>query len=159
MTYSALQDHIYDWAAAQLSGVTIIWNDQNGPRPTPPFIALQILAMPKIGQADSTMADDTGQITRSWGEDVPMSIQGFGGATYEHLATLRSSLDRQAPLQALSANGIAVKDGDGPISDISETVDTDRERRWLFEPTFGIQQTLVDDVGYIETFEYTGGYE
>ncbi len=156
MTYTELEDKIYDWAVGQVTiGIPIIWSNQNGPRPTPPFISLHIITYNKIGQVAKSMANDEGEITLHWGEDIPLSIQGFGEASREELETLRRSLDLESILLSLQEAGIAVKDGDVSVRDISESLDTDRERRWIFEPTFGIGQEAVDTVGYIEDIDIT----
>lgn len=163
MTYYELEINIYKWLELVLPiGTSIIQANENGPRPSLPYVMFDITSITKIGQSyrESEIGTDGIQTIR-YDEDFTLEIQAFGGNAHLLLQELKDSLQRESIIQYLdNCLGIAVRT-DNTINNIALLIDNTIEKRWMYEVFMGFAHTTTDYTNYIEDVEiektYLGG--
>lgn len=148
---------IYNWIKNELSNTevgqgSIVWFDQNAPRPPAPYISMQWIQGPAILHHDEFrqtapgVYDVTGQRTFS------VTFTCYGKDADEIIGQLHSSLEKQTVRDALSAAGVTMV-RQSEILEASSALETKVETRRQFDVQFRAVSVTEDNVGFIESVE------
>ncbi len=158
MTYTEVENGIYDWASSIIA-VSVIFADDNGPRPSLPYITINVTTTVKVGQANKEFPiPDTGIQKIRYNEDVSLSLNGYGVGANDQLQLLKDSLQKESVRDTLRVDGLVIRDDSTGITDISTLIDETIEKRWLFEIFMGFGQEITEDTSYIEDVDMTENY-
>lgn len=156
MTEIELQNAIYNWVNANVSGVNqILWRNQNVSRPDVPFIDMQINPISKESYDVIFKPKDGQDADVKGNRRFTLNIQHFGFGGYDRLNGLRNALETTAGREKLTNAGISFIDDDG-ILDLSELVDTRFEPRHSIDLFFYFMETYATDAGQIDTVKVGG---
>lgn len=151
-------DVLREWAEDQ-SGLTTVWAHQNAPRPSLPFVTLDIINVSRVGQATHTKSDADGNRDVIHDREATVSAQVYSNArdprdALERAADLRESLDLATVRQRLIEGGWAVR-GYELLTSVPDTEDTLWESRAVVDIRFGTTKQQLEDAGLIEKIEVT----
>lgn len=137
--------------------VSVIFANQNAPRPDGDYITLLLMNIPYSGQ-DWTGAVNalTGKRTRLTDMDLLYSVQCISDDAVEILHNLRSELLSEESNELFMIDGISINDI-GEVRDITAILGTDLlETRAIMEIRTRMIDEKTEDVGYIESAEVGG---
>lgn len=158
MTYTEFKENIYAWAAANV-GITVIYADQNAPRPDENYITLRLSTIVSIGHRNYQSPDSiTENRVVKYEDELTASFQSYGVDTVNTLQLLKESLQKESVMYDLLNMNIAVRREEN-IRNVSSLVDNIIEEHWSYEVTFGIANTFSENVGVIEDTEIAGVYD
>jgi hypothetical protein len=159
VSMTVLRKAIQDWGQSILPGVTVIWAEQNAPRPQGEFVTLKIISGPiKIGRDESRISETIpGQLDIIGHRSFIVSINSYGGDALVLLLKLQDSLSLLSVRDPLSTAGLTVNDV-GNVRDVTAVVDTRFERRANLEVTFSYVTTYDENPGYIEKVSVAENY-
>lgn len=129
-----------------------IWEDQNAPRPSVPYIAGKISIVRSIGQdyIGAPNASGINQITGN--RELMLLLQSFGEGALTLLNSLRNASLRDSSQRSLADIGLIVIDDSG-LTDISVLMDARIEPRASLDWRIRTTQIITDAPGYIKTVE------
>lgn len=154
MTYVNFMTYIYNWAEANTTAL-VIFADQNAPRPDELYVTLKITGISNIGHREYDEPDNiTEERTVKYEDEITVSIQAYGSGALGVIQDLKESLKKESVIISLDDDNIA-KRRDEPMTNLSTLIDNVIEERWGFDVTFGLANTITENVGIIETIEYT----
>lgn len=153
--FNVIDALIYDWVST-FSGITVIWAEDNSPKPDLPFLSLRRATLANIGHGFASQADNSGIQKISGDRDLIVNIQAFGSNAFGRLDELYNvRLDSNS--QELLAAGNLALINQIALTNLTGLNDSEYEERattdLLFR--FASQRTGVD-VGYIDKIEVTG---
>lgn len=154
LDFSVVKQNLYFWAQSVVPiGMPVIFYEPNAPRPTQPYITLYLTSLVAVNQDySSPSSDGVGEIYMKGDRQFTLQIQCYGSDPITILENMRISLQKQTILDTLRANGIVFYQS-SVITDISELVDSEYERRAQMDVLFGIGQTYSDIPGYFDSIE------
>lgn len=155
MTYSQIKQNILNYVSVNVGGVPVIWSNQNGPLPALPYITIDITSYVSDGEASQGGTDTEGNQTRSYNEDINLSIQSYGEDSEDYLQILKRSFSSEQGRLDLEAQELVLRD-DGNIRNVATTIDSTMEPRYLYELILGSCEAYIEDVGVVETVEING---
>jgi hypothetical protein len=136
---SEIQEALYDWAVAVIaaagSSAPVIWEFEDGTRPTPPFVTLNLIGPRMTGGSDHISDNGVGDQTfiQQGMREITVSLSVYADNDSLSLATkLNSSLNNPQYIAQLSADKIGVG-AVNDIQDLSEFLETEWERRSQFD--------------------------
>lgn len=153
MLYTELEDIIYSWISENIE-LDIIWKNQNGMRPNPPYITLNILSYTKLGEKNTLSVDDDGNREVKYDEDISLEIESFGMDSQNELQKIKDSIQNESILSSLADQGIVIRN-DFAIKDVSSLLDETIEKRYIYELTLGFVHSIIENVGIIETINFS----
>ena len=141
-------------------GGTVIWMDQNAPRPALPYTAMKRSARRRVHKDRYSDVDDTGIQTVAGDREFTLSIQRYQAygpdSVMEELEDVVDKLQLQTNIDAFLAKGLAAFNT-SPVMDISMLLDkTQIEKRSNVDVFFRYRSKLTDNVGLIESVHITG---
>tara|TARA_R110000868_G_scaffold156005_5_gene382686 strand:+ start:67 stop:582 length:516 start_codon:yes stop_codon:yes gene_type:complete len=151
-----LQKDIRDVIVA-LTGLNVIWSEENGNTPSGDFVLLKINSLDKLYYQDySGYYNNTlGKAKTQGNREFVLSVQCISKNSMGILAELISQFDLQENYELLGKLVFVTKDGD--INDITTKIDDRFEHRSAVDLRFRISknytQDLGDNVSYIETVQ------
>lgn len=149
---NTIEDALYDWAAAVLPGVPILWYHQNMPRPKVPYIAFHLKSIRAVGVDAQLPPTHAGVIEIIGNRDFTLECQAIGLLGDDYLESLITSLEKPTVQAALRANNIVIVNRSA-IMDIAELVDNRFEERNIVDFFFRFAQTDTDTPGIIELID------
>lgn len=153
LNFETVRTDIYDWVASIVGGsVTVIFENQNGPRPSLPYVSILLTTLTQIGVDYISPPDAMGDSDIIGDREFNIRIQAYGGDPITQLENIRSSLQKPSVLDTLRANNIVFVDRLS-INSVSALLDTEWEARASMDILFRIAQTDSDELGLIETVE------
>lgn len=160
MNLNEVKEQVRVWAAANVAeGVTVVFANQNAPRPALPYVTIHVTAMPEKEHASVGPPDENGDAEIVNDLAPTVSLQAFGDGARDIMSGLRRSLDKVTVLQSLRAAGLPfIRDLSG-VTDLSETVGTKFEDRAGLDLEFRAAGVVTDAVGAIESVEGTATHE
>lgn len=158
LDFETIKTNLYAWAVTNSPGCSVIFLNENAPRPAQPYVTLLLSPLNQIGEDFSPGADTTGLVDMVGDREFTLQIQTYGGDCITRLENLRSSLQKQTVLDSLRANGIVFVNHFG-IIDTTELLDSRFEKRAAMDVLFRIGQDYQDNVGLIETVEVEEIYQ
>lgn len=147
LNFTTLQDAFFDWidglTLSPAVGSRIVWEDQKAPRPSKPYISLNIADFAQIGRdAMSVTGNASGQVTIVGNRELVLSVQCYG-AGLSLLEAVRSSLERPSIIEYFFAKKIAFVDPQ-PVIDVAQLVDDTIEERAAMDLRFRVVQDQLD---------------
>lgn len=159
INFDAIESKIWEWADTY-SPVEVIRSDDNGPKPSTPYLAIRSQTLVGPGHEYISPPDSSGFAVISGNRDLTVQVQAYGNNSMgliENLWATRLMPDSQTLLQEESLSLIDKLS----LLNITGLNDTLMEERasgdFLFR--FGSQTDRTDtEVGLIETVEVDGTY-
>ena len=151
INFTTVQTSLYQWAVANLPvGMPVIYWEQNSPRPSVPYVTLNISNIVAVNQDWSESSTNPLGVQDMKGDrQFTLQVQAYGGDTLTNLENLRTSLQKQTVLDTLRANEIAFYQS-LTINDITDLVDSRYENRAQLDILFGIGQIYTDAPGFFD---------
>jgi hypothetical protein len=143
--------------ATGLADAKVIWANQNGPRPLPPFATINPrVAIRRLGVYDEERLDPDapGQIDRVGQRKLTISCNAYGPGAIDLLERAQEALDTNAARAAFASAGLAVSDR-GEVRDLTKLLETQYEERAQLDVVFALATASSEDAGYIESAEIT----
>lgn len=136
--------------------VTVIFSDQDAPKPFPyPFATVRLINISKIGQEELRGVDQD-DVFRSVGQrKLSVSVNFFGDDPMEEARSLFDSLGKESVQHKFRSVGFAVLDK-GTIQNLTTMLETKFEPRSQFDLFLGYTEEIYDDLGIIEKVKLTG---
>lgn len=155
----SLKSDLYTLVAA-LAGETVIWADQNSPRPALPYWTMRINTIPTMGSAAySQGVTPQGDQTIWRVNQATVALQRYGDDSEIKCHALKSNLDKMTVRESWSQKQLACYDT-GPVNNISTKLDNATiEPRAAVDLFVRFGSRVVDRVGIIDTVEISGEYE
>jgi len=157
-----IKDAIYDWVAAVVAeeGRTdpVIWDNEDGPRPKPPFISLEFIGTSTPGMPDYSMVEvdpdnpeDQGVQKVSRFVRRALTMYAFGKGALDLLETIKASYEEDKYIEMLAERGLVIPYALEVRENPAVRGGTDTESSALFE--FYVTYIRVKEVspGWIET--------
>jgi len=136
--------------------VTVIFADQNSPRPPYPYAVVRLDTMVKIGWDEVREIDpDTNIATIGGQRRMTVSVSYFGPKPLEEIAKAYNALEKQTVHDQLAASGIAILEKND-VQNLTGMLETIFEERASFDFFIGFADNVEDDLGIIESVELTG---
>lgn len=158
LNFETIKTNLYSWALANCPGCSVIFLNENAPRPAQPYVTLFLTSLNQIGEDFTPESDINGMVDMVGDREFTLQIQTYGGDCITRLENLRSSLQKQTVLDTLRANGIVFVNHFG-INDLTELLDSRFEKRGAMDVLFRIGQNYTDNLGLVETIEVEEIYQ
>jgi hypothetical protein len=158
LNFETIKTNLYSWALANCPGCSVIFLNENAPRPAQPYVTLFLSSLNQIGEDYTPESDINGMVDMVGDREFTLQIQTYGGDCITRLENLRSSLQKQTVLDTLRANGIVFVNHFG-INDLTELLDSRFEKRGAMDVLFRIGQNYTDNLGFVETIEVEEIYQ
>ena len=147
---------LWTWAEAN-TGLPVIWANQNGPQPEPPYVTLNVIATSREGLPYIGEVDETGLVVIGQGQLFTLSLQVYGEGVTGAVQGLRDSLERITVQRDLRSSGFAYVRVFSEPQDVPEITGTTWQQRANMDIQFRAARDITDDVGLIETVAHDGG--
>jgi len=137
---------------ASVSGKTVIWLDQNGPRPAKPYIGLRLNSLVSVG-VDAVLPPDsvTGYANIVGNREFTLYTTYYGVNGMGVLETVSSSFCKLAVQQLMQSAGLVFVDSFG-VMNITELLDMQYEQRSSLDILLRTSSVEIDqNIGVIET--------
>ncbi|WP_258129238.1 phage neck terminator protein [Achromobacter anxifer] len=146
----APEDRIFELIEAAAGATPVIFANENGKRPTTPYIAMAV-RWAKISGAEVGRVDDDGAQSVHQHDDATVELQSFGAGAYDELDDLALKLRHPLYEERAEALGLALFEI-GRLQNIPVMRDAARfERRGVLELGIRYMRIHSEQVGFIET--------
>jgi len=150
---------LYTLVKALIGAETLVFADQNAPRPPLPYWTIRLAAQRAVGEdAYSQGVDANGDQTVSGVREITVQVQRFGPDSDVSCADLRDNLSRTTVSEAWQVEKIALYDV-GDVLNVPYKLDNSQlEPRASVDLFVRFGTELLDRVGWIDTVEMDAGY-
>ncbi len=151
-----IEDALYTWVSG-VSGITTIFAKSNAPRPTVPYVTIDIIQATPLSIAEpmyTLLVDDSIDVDYSTVEDVFVSINTFYEDAYQTATKLKDSLARVTVTDALFAAGLGYLRATS-VNDMDTEIDSQWERRGQFDCFFSTRSLDEENIETIQKIEIT----
>jgi hypothetical protein len=149
---TTIKQALYDWATPQ-AGLPVIWLYQKGPKPTKPFITLNIIGPQRVAGRDDFRVESggTGQVLEGQRKfNVSVNVYADDGDDPISVADdLATSLQLPTVYELLHTKNIGVGEIRNVI-DLSQLLDTKYERRAQFDFDIFVASNVIATTELIE---------
>ena len=154
----AIEDALIGWVQAVLSDATPIWANQDGHRPDPPFVQLQVITGPQnLGAAEERYKEED-TFTYAFRKRGTLNLQIFGDDALTRANSVVNAIELPTRQSLLQASGIAVW-GAEPVRDITALLDTAHEGRASLDLYISWPEPVDDAPGEIRSVQVTGAVD
>lgn len=162
MDVTAVENALHTWVS-NATGVKVIQQYPNAPRPAKPYISIDVSGLEQVGQDYIGKAEDQGggdyQAPLGGTREVTVQLQSFAASKGQAANLLNQAANALAepPVrdQLATDAGLAFVDRLGETA-IPAELDTQWEDRYSLDLLFRVGDARTVDVGYIDTTEVTG---
>ena len=150
---------LYTLVKALIGAETLVFADQNAPRPPLPYWTIRLAAQRAVGEdAYSQGVDANGDQTVSGVREITVQVQRFGPDSDVACADLRDNLSRTTVSETWQVQKIALYDV-GDVLNVPYKLDNSQlEPRASVDLFVRFGTELLDRVGWIDTVEMDAGY-
>ena len=150
---------LYTLVKALIGAETLVFADQNAPRPPLPYWTLRLAAQRAVGEdAYSQGVDANGDQLVSGVREITVQVQRFGPDSDVACTDLRDNLSRTTVSEAWKIEKIALYDV-GDVLNVPYKLDNSQlEPRASVDLFVRFGTELLDRVGWIDTVEMDAGY-
>lgn len=148
ITRSEIEQAVITWLVTA-TGLTVILEDESGPRPPLPYITIDVETLDRVGEDPLIDTDDQGVSTYTGNRETDVSVQGFGSGSFDSLGQAIAALEHADTLETLKAAGLVVRDVEQIVSG-SIKRDTKWEKHFSVDVAFGTDDTRTVNTGFIE---------
>lgn len=139
------------------SNVTVIFANQNAPRPAKPYGTILIMSVIRVGQNDEQReTDNYGEMALVGQRQMTVSLNIYGEGAIDYMETLQQSLSKFSVLQNYFGSAPISILNKSTIQNLTYLLETDFESRAQMDITIGYAVDYTDDVGLIEHVEVVG---
>jgi len=153
---------IRDTVSAIVGGgyVVISAKQPDAPRPSGSFADVDLFSQTTIGWDERDFANNVDDLTETilGMREVVMSVNFYRDNATDNARKVHTGLIRESTQSRFTAAGIGLTSR-GPVTEISESLETTWEERATFDITLNIVDTDSDDVGSITTAEIDGSFK
>lgn len=158
MKYSEILPTFYNFISSA-TDLTVIYADQNAPRPSTSYITLKMTTLTEIGQIDNICPDEiTGIRDNIYRNDINISLQGYGIISLDALQNIKEYFEKELTKQEIESYDISIL-RNGNIINISTLIDNEIEPRFSYEILLNSVFYFEENVGIIENIEFSGTYD
>ena len=155
----SVKDTLYTLLKASVGSETLVFADQNAPRPPLPYWTLRLSAQRKVGDdAYSQGVDNNGDQLVSGVREITVQVQRFGPDSDVKCADLRDNLSRTTILEEWQRQKIALYNSSDVLNVPYKLDNSQLEPRASVDLFVRFGTELLDRVGVIETVETSAGY-
>lgn len=154
---NTLKGKLYTLVKASIGSETLVFSDQNSPRPALPYWTIRVQSIRRLGSEDySQGVTNDGDQTITGAREATLAIQRFGPDSDISCQNLVDTLQKTTVREAWQAQDISCYET-GDVLNISTTLD-----KSIIEPRAAVDlfvrfgASFVDTVGAIETVVNTG---
>jgi hypothetical protein len=151
----AIEDALTAWTAAIHPDATALWANQDGHRPKPPFMLLDIIAGPQSMGAAEERYTQTDTYTYGIRKQATLNIQVVADNALVRAAAIETALALPSRQSILQAAGIAAHQATG-LRDISTLLDTAHEPRATIDIVISYPDPVDDTPGEIHSVRVIG---
>ena len=162
MNVTEVQKALYDWVIAE-TGIQVIWERANAPRPPNPYIGLLALSLVPFGTAYISRPDDLGIATITGQSIMSLSINSYIDQEASKINAVNILEELRLSLWKESTSAIFRNKGIGYLTstnnqNLDQVLGTEFEQRAVLDVNFLIASSITDDVGIIERVEGVGEF-
>lgn len=158
MNIAAIKTALYAWAVLALNdaGVTVYWDEPDGPRPPNPAVRFKFVSGPTMVGLDEMRPTDADPAAFAivGPRTFILSASAYGDTSADLISTLQTSASDPAKVQALGVAGVGILSF-GPPRDLSELLETKWERRHQVDVNLLVTEYVATAAGIIENLEAT----
>lgn len=134
----------------ELLGCTVIWANQNGPKPKKPFTTLRLYAIRGVGMNDEVPTDTPGEIEIKGTGEATLEVQYFGTDAEQKLIELNQALAKPTIVDRCFGAGVAFFDAQN-VQDLTGLLDgANYEGRASVDLSVRFTLSAKDEPGYFE---------
>lgn len=151
--FSTMENALRAWVTAAVPTISVVWAEQNAPRPARPYIAIRHSDLVRVGDDVSGLSATSGGVVNMTGtRELTFSVQSYGPGARSILEAVNSATQKETTKAINRAAGLVFVRNLGPVQNIAEVLDlTDFEERAAVDFLFRIAQTYTDTVGAIDS--------
>jgi hypothetical protein len=155
----SLKSSLYTLLKAVIGSETVVFADQNSPRPALPYWTIKVSVQRGIGiDSMSQGVDISGNMTIKGVREATVHLQRIGTGAIDSCTDLRDNLAKVTVHEQWQAANISIYDI-GDVQDIPFPLDNSQlEARAVLDIFVRCGTSLLDNVGIIETVEADGDY-
>lgn len=153
-----LKPDIYSLLKAVIGSETLIWADQNSPRPAFPYWTMRVSSGRSIGMdSNSQGVTDDGDLTIKGVREATIQVQRIGNDSDFYVASFRDNLQKVTVKESFQLKSISLYDH-ADIQNAPFQIDSTRyEPRATIDLFIRFGSSLVDRVGVIENAQIDAG--
>lgn len=169
-----IKEALYDWVAAVVAdeGRTdqVIWDNEDGPRPVPPFISIEFRGTGTPGSPDYSFVNvgNPDEETEELGENIEpgeggqtisrfvrrsLTMYAFGNSAMDLLETIKASIDKEKYHLMLELKGLAIPQALDVTENPVNRSGIATENSALFDFFVTYTRVMTDTPGWVETTE------
>lgn len=155
----SLKSSLYTLLKAAIGAETLVFADQNAPRPALPYWIMKVSVQRGIGiDSQSQGVDDDGNMTIKGVREATVQVQRIGTGAIDSCTDLRDNLAKVTVGEQWQTAKIAMYDI-GDVQDIPFPLDNSQlEPRAVLDIFVRFSTSLLDNVGTIETVVVSGDF-
>jgi hypothetical protein len=160
-----IKDNLYDFfigllTAQGITGIPLIYDNENGTRPKAPFLMLSVRSTVTIGMPDYSRVSikdgtETQRITQHTRRN--MTMYGFGERAIDVLETVKSQLNTDIWVDKLRKLNLVIPQTMETIES-PQAFETSRENGASFDFDLTYLRVIETDPGYIETVGFNPSF-
>lgn len=153
---NALEDALYAWITG-VSTLEVIFAHPNAPRPTSPYVYLNIYQSTQIGWKESSsilLIDNSIDVSYSGFEEIAVSINTYYDVAFRNATQIKDSLERVTVTEQLFAAGLGYKNSSS-VREMPEIVNMTYEPRAQFDCFFHVRSLDTENIETIQSVELT----
>lgn len=160
MNDTQIKTIVQTWAQDfSADGVTVVFANQNAPRPAYPYITVHKTATAESEHSTIEGPDADGFADIVDDQTISISLQAFGDGAHDILSTLRNSLKKVTTLDYFRAQEMPFIRILSGINDLTTVVGSRQEERAGMDLEFRAANVVTDEVGLIESVSGSGEFE
>ena len=146
--YTWIKDELIDTA---IGAEKIIWVDQDAPRPSRPYAAMEIIAGPvQVGHDELREGSQDGSYNVTGNRRLTVTVTLFGNESMALISRLHSSLEKPRVRDGLRSRGGLALIQQEDVQKISLKLETRIESRHQFDVIFSCVSAVEDNIGFIK---------
>lgn len=149
------RQRFFDVLQGVVSPWTLIYAEQNAPRPTKPYATLSVRSIVHPMHAVASRVDEDGHAEMTAQVLYMMDLNFFGPGAMERAHDVRAVLRYHSHIQAAHAQGLAYSTITEPVN-LSALLGNQYEERAMFEVNGYALKLGSDDIGRIQRVEVSG---
>lgn len=151
-----IENALYTWASG-VSGITTIFAHPNAPRPTDPYVLINVVQSTPVGIEESKstlLVGDSVDIDYSNVENILVSINTYYTGAQQAATKLKDSLGRVTVNDQLFAAGLGYSRAT-TVNNIPEVINNQWEERSQFDCFFFVRSLDSENIESVQQIRYT----
>lgn len=154
-----IRSGLYNWLKEELRDTAIgpdkiVWFNQDAPRPSRPYVALDLTSGPSQVGHDELRNVSDGVLDVTGNRRITVTVAVYGEDSDLYAMRLHSSLEKPTVQAALYGYGLSLNRQED-VQDVTTRLETRYETRYQFDAIFNCVSSVRDEVGHIEEVQIT----